>query len=58
MEMEEIQNLVEEVKKKIDGRSKLKWSPFAMLVDLIEEVGELAEVVKSIEGFEPYKGNW
>ncbi|NWG11417.1 hypothetical protein HXY33_06710 [Candidatus Bathyarchaeota archaeon] len=29
------------------------WTPFVMVTDLLEEAGEVASVVKGLEGFEP-----
>lgn len=29
------------------------WTPFVMVTDLLEEAGEIASVVKGLEGFKP-----
>lgn len=29
------------------------WTPFVMVTDLLEEAGEVASVVKGLEGFKP-----
>jgi NTP pyrophosphatase (non-canonical NTP hydrolase) len=29
------------------------WTPFVMVTDLLEEAGEMASVVKGLEGFKP-----
>jgi NTP pyrophosphatase (non-canonical NTP hydrolase) len=29
------------------------WTPFVMITDLLEEAGEVASVVKGLEGFKP-----
>lgn len=29
------------------------WTPFVMVADLLEETGEIASVVKGLEGFKP-----
>ena len=34
----------------VRGRS---WTPFVMVTDLLEEAGEVASVVKGLEGFKP-----
>jgi NTP pyrophosphatase (non-canonical NTP hydrolase) len=34
------------------GRGK-GWTPFVMVTDLLEEAGEVASVVKGLEGFKP-----
>jgi len=43
--------------KKINERLNSKrgrgWTPFVMVTDLLEEAGEVAAVVKWIEGFKP-----
>ena len=31
------------------------WTPFVMVTDLLEEAGEVAAVVKGLEGFKPLK---
>jgi len=29
------------------------WTPFVMVTDLLEEAGEVAAIVKGLEGFKP-----
>ena len=55
MELKELQELVKRTKSKLDEKNKLTWPAMALLADLVEEVGELAESIKSAEGFKPYK---
>jgi len=55
MELKELQELVKRTKSELDNKGKLTWPAMALLADLVEEVGELAESVKSAEGFKPYK---
>ena len=38
---------------KLDPQRGKKWTPFAMTTDLLEEAGEVASVVKALEGFKP-----
>ncbi len=37
----------------IDSRRGIGWTPFVMTTDLLEEAGEVAAVVKGLEGFKP-----
>lgn len=55
MELKEAQKFAKEIKELLDQKSNLKWNGFALLADLQEEIGELAETIKSLEGFKPYK---
>jgi len=38
---------------KLDPRRGKSWTPFVMVTDLLEEAGEVAAVVKGLEGFKP-----
>ena len=38
---------------KLNSRRGKKWTPFVMVTDLLEEAGEVAAVVKGLEGFKP-----
>jgi len=38
---------------KLDPVRGKKWTPFVMVTDLLEEAGEVASVVKGLEGFKP-----
>lgn len=38
---------------KIDPERGKSWTPFVMVTDLLEEVGELASAIKGLEGFKP-----
>ncbi len=38
---------------KFDPERGKNWTPFAMVTDLLEEAGEVANTVKSLEGFKP-----
>ena len=37
----------------LDPRRGKVWNPFVMVTDLLEEAGEVAAVVKGLEGFKP-----
>jgi len=37
----------------LDPERRKGWTPFVMLTDLLEEAGEVASVVKGLEGFKP-----
>jgi NTP pyrophosphatase (non-canonical NTP hydrolase) len=37
----------------LDPQRGKKWTPFTMATDLLEEAGEVASVVKALEGFKP-----
>lgn len=37
----------------LDPERGKKWTPFVMVTDLLEEAGEVASVVKGLEGFKP-----
>ncbi|HDD69886.1 MAG TPA: hypothetical protein ENG19_02030 [Candidatus Bathyarchaeota archaeon] len=38
---------------KLDAERGKGWTPFVMVTDLLEEAGEVAAVVKGLEGFKP-----
>ena len=38
---------------KLDPERGKGWTPFVMVTDLLEEAGEVASVVKGLEGFKP-----
>jgi len=38
---------------KLDSERGKAWDPFVMVTDLLEEAGEVAAVVKGLEGFKP-----
>ena len=54
MHLREVQETVKELKKKLDEKHGA-WGPFALVTDLVEEVGEIAEAVKAREGAKPGK---
>ncbi|HXX88332.1 MAG TPA: MazG nucleotide pyrophosphohydrolase domain-containing protein [Candidatus Acidoferrum sp.] len=37
----------------LDPQRGKGWTPFVMIADLLEEAGEVAAVVKGLEGFKP-----
>jgi NTP pyrophosphatase (non-canonical NTP hydrolase) len=37
----------------LDPQRGKGWTPFVMITDLLEEAGEVAAVVKGLEGFKP-----
>jgi len=37
----------------LDPERGKTWTPFVMVTDLLEEAGEVASVVKGLEGFKP-----
>jgi NTP pyrophosphatase (non-canonical NTP hydrolase) len=37
----------------VDAQRGKGWTPFVMVTDLLEEAGEVAAVVKGLEGFKP-----
>ena len=41
------------VNEKLDPARGQCWTPFVMVTDLLEEAGEVAAVVKGLEGFKP-----
>ena len=41
------------VNEKLDPLRKKGWTPFVMVTDILEEAGEIASVVKGLEGFKP-----
>jgi NTP pyrophosphatase (non-canonical NTP hydrolase) len=38
---------------KLDPERGRGWTPFVMVTDLLEEAGEVAAIVKGLEGFKP-----
>ena len=38
---------------KLDPERGKSWTPFVITTDLLEEAGEVASVVKGLEGFKP-----
>jgi NTP pyrophosphatase (non-canonical NTP hydrolase) len=41
------------INEKLDPARGQGWTPFVMVADLLEEAGEVATVVKGLEGFKP-----
>jgi NTP pyrophosphatase (non-canonical NTP hydrolase) len=41
------------INQKLDQQRSKKWTPFVLVTDLLEEAGEVAAVVKGMEGFKP-----
>ncbi|MDH5450037.1 MAG: hypothetical protein OEZ29_00185 [Candidatus Bathyarchaeota archaeon] len=41
------------INERLDSKRGRGWTPFVMVTDLLEEAGEVAAVVKGIEGFKP-----
>jgi NTP pyrophosphatase (non-canonical NTP hydrolase) len=41
------------INEKLDPERGKLWTPFVMVADLLEEAGEVAAVVKGLEGFKP-----
>ena len=41
------------INERLDSTRGRGWTPFVMVTDLLEEAGEVAAVVKGIEGFKP-----
>jgi len=41
------------INEKLDSERGKGWTPFVMVTDLLEEAGEVAAVVKGLEGFKP-----
>jgi len=41
------------INEKLDPERGKTWTPFVMVTDLLEEAGEVAAVVKGLEGFKP-----
>ena len=51
--LSEAQFLCWKIFRKINTHLEKKWSPFVMVTDILEEAGEVASVVKGLEGFKP-----
>ena len=43
----------EEINEKMDVAKGKGWNPFVIVTDLLEEAGEVAAVVKGLEGYKP-----
>lgn len=41
------------INSKLDAERGRGWDPFVIVVDVLEEAGEVASVVKGLEGFKP-----
>jgi NTP pyrophosphatase (non-canonical NTP hydrolase) len=41
------------INEKLDPLRGKGWTPFVMVTDILEEAGEIASVVKGLEGFKP-----
>jgi NTP pyrophosphatase (non-canonical NTP hydrolase) len=41
------------INERLDAKRKKSWTPFVMITDILEEAGEVAAVVKGLEGFKP-----
>ena len=37
----------------INEAKSIRWTPFVLVTDLLEEAGEVASVVKGLEGYKP-----
>ena len=49
----EAQKATFELFKEINECKRMVWTPFALVTDLLEEAGEVASVVKGLEGYKP-----
>lgn len=41
------------INERLDGKRGRGWDPFVITTDILEEAGEVAGVVKGLEGFKP-----
>lgn len=41
------------INERLDAERGKSWTPFVMVTDILEEAGEVAAVVKGLEGFKP-----
>lgn len=57
MTMRDAQNLSVKnfkiINERLDPLRGKGWTPFVMVTDILEEAGEIASVVKGLEGFKP-----
>jgi NTP pyrophosphatase (non-canonical NTP hydrolase) len=49
----EAQHMCWKVFHKLNTKLNRSWNPFIMVTDILEEAGEVASVVKGLEGFKP-----
>ena len=49
----EAQKLSARIHKKIEVAEGKGWGPFVIVTDILEEAGEVASVVKGLEGYKP-----
>jgi len=42
-----------EINEKLDAIRGKGWNPFVIVTDILEEAGEVASIVKGLEGFKP-----
>ena len=47
------QKLAYQIFNGINEEKKLEWSPFVVITCLLEEAGEIASTIRSLEGFKP-----
>src|SRR3972149_5276317 len=45
--------IFKKINAKLDAERGRPWDPFVIVTDLLEEAGEVAAVVKGLEGFKP-----
>jgi NTP pyrophosphatase (non-canonical NTP hydrolase) len=45
--------IFKKINAKLDAERGKPWDPFVMVTDMLEEAGEVAAVVKGLEGFKP-----
>ncbi len=55
MQINEFQEKVRKLSGKIDIIMDMEWDGFQIFIDMVEEVGEIAEVIKCIEGLKKKK---
>jgi NTP pyrophosphatase (non-canonical NTP hydrolase) len=51
--LSEAQFMCWKIFRKINSQLGRDWNPFVMVTDILEEAGEVASVVKGLEGFKP-----
>jgi NTP pyrophosphatase (non-canonical NTP hydrolase) len=49
----EAQKLAQRIFQEINEAKRQRWSPFAVVASVLEEAGEVAGVVKGLEGYKP-----